>query len=83
MEQEQIASRRPELPLRILHIIKSVGFLLNVPVVGIAGVKNLSPGRWGIKLGLTSFIVVVIVLAFVVDFVINVLDRIGEGVQVL
>ena len=83
MEQEQITSRRSKFSLRILHIIEGVGFLLNVPIVGIAGVEDLGPRWWGLELGLTGFIVVVVVLAFMVDFVVNVLDRVGEGVQIL
>ena len=69
--------------MRILHIIEGIGFLLNVPVVGIAGVEDLGPRRWGLELGLAGFIVVVIVLAFMVDFVVNILDRVGEGIQIL
>jgi hypothetical protein len=65
-----------------LHIIEGIGLLLNVPVVGIAGVEDLGSWRWGLKLRLPSLIIVIVVLALVVDFVVNVLDRVCEWVQV-
>jgi hypothetical protein len=50
MEQKQVTPRRPQFPLRILHIIQRINLLLYIPVVRVVGVKDLRPRGWGLEL---------------------------------
>ena len=83
MEQEQITSGWPKFPLWVLHIIERIGLLLYVPIIGIAGVENLCSRRWSFELRLASGIIVVIVLALMVNFMINVLNWVSKWIQIL
>lgn len=81
MKQKQIASWGSQLPLSVLHVVQCVDFLLDVPIGW--RVEYFRTWRRSLKLGLSSCIVVIVMLAFVIYLVKNVLDRIGKGVQIL
>lgn len=65
-----------------MHVIEGVDFLLDVEAVSRVGVEHLCAWRWGLELGLFGLVVVVVVLAFVIDLVVDVIDRVSKGVQV-
>lgn len=65
-----------------MHVIEGVDFLLDVKAVSRVGVEYLCAWRWGLELGLLGLVVVVVVLALVIDLVVNVIDRVGKGIQV-
>lgn len=57
-----------------MHVIEGVDFLLDVEAVGRVGVEHLCARRWGLELGLFGLVVVVVVLALVIDLVVDVID---------
>lgn len=65
-----------------MHVIEGVDFLLDVESVSRVGVEHLCAWRWGLELGLFGLVVVVVVLALVIDLVVDVIDRVGKGIQV-
>ena len=65
-----------------MHVVERVDFRLNIVAVCSVGVENFCPWWWCIELTLLSFVVVVIVLALVVNLMINVINRVGKGIKV-
>lgn len=80
VEKEEVWASGAEFSIGGVHIIEGVDFLLDVVAVGCVGVEHLC--AWGrcLKLRLFGLVVVVIVLAFVIDLVVNVIDRVSEGI---
>ena len=65
-----------------MHIVESVDFWLDVEAVSSIGVENFGTGRRRIVLALSRFVVVVVMLSLVVNLMVDIVDRVGEGIQV-
>jgi hypothetical protein len=82
MEKEKIRAWRAKLPILRVHVIERIDFRLDVVAVCSIGIKNFCARWWWIELTLLGLVVVIIMLTFMVNLVINVVDRIGKRIKV-
>ena len=66
-----------------MHVVEGVDFGLDVVAVRGVAVVNSRTGRRGVELALLGPVIVVVVLAVVVDLMINIVDRIGKRIKFL
>jgi len=65
-----------------MHIIEGVNFLLDVIAISSVCIEYLGTRRRCFELGLLRFIVVVVVLVLVINFVVDVVDGVCKGIQI-
>jgi hypothetical protein len=82
MKKEKIRAWRAKLSILRVHVIERIDLRLDVVAICSIGIKHFCTGWWWIKLTLFSLVVVIIMLTFMVNLMINVVDRIGKRIKV-
>lgn len=82
MEKEKIRAWRAKLSILRVHVIERIDFRLYIVAIRSIGIKHFCARRGWIELTLLRLVVVIIMLTFMVNLMINVVDRIGKRIKV-